>query len=55
MVKVKLVDLFNVKFEQMENKINDEISKLESKGNKVTQVKIIGDSLKSASIFLIYE
>lgn len=55
MVKVKLIDLFNVKFEQMENKINEEIGKLESSGHKVIQVKILGDSLKSASIFLIYE
>lgn len=55
MVKVKLVDLFNVKFEQMENKINDEIAKIEKQGFKVTQVKILGESLKSASIFLIYE
>ena len=55
MVKIKIVDLFNVKFEMMENKINEEIAKLESNRHKITKVKILGESLKSASVFLVYE
>ncbi len=55
MVKIKLLDLFNVRFENMEGMINTEISKLESEGFKITEVKILGDSLKNASIFLVYE
>jgi hypothetical protein len=55
MVKVKLIDLFNVKFEQMEGKINQEILSLENSGFKVKEVKLLGDSLKNAGIFLIYE
>ncbi|MFW6286024.1 MAG: hypothetical protein ACOC16_02780 [Nanoarchaeota archaeon] len=55
MVKVKLIDLFNVKFEQMEEKINQEILTLENSGFIVKEVKLLGDSLKNAGIFLIYE
>lgn len=55
MVKVKLIDLFNVRFEQMENKINQEISEIESEGNKIKEIKFLGDSLKNAGVFIIYE
>ena len=55
MIRIKIVDLYNVKFEQMEGKVNQEIIALESKGNTVIHVKVLGDSLKSACIFLIYE
>ena len=55
MVKVKLIDLFNIRFEQMENKINQEISTLEEEGFSVREVKVLGDSLKNAGIFIVYE
>jgi hypothetical protein len=55
MVKVKLIDLFNVRFEQMENKINQEITALEEDGVTIKEVKVLGDSLKNAGIFIIYE
>ncbi|MFP4401801.1 MAG: hypothetical protein ACLFPL_01080 [Candidatus Nanoarchaeia archaeon] len=55
MVQVKLIDLFNVRFEQMEEKINSEIKKVEENGHTISQVKIIGDSLKNAGVFVLYE
>lgn len=54
MVRIKLIDLFNVKFEQMEDKINKEISQIEAAGNKIKEVKVIGDSLKNAGVFIVY-
>lgn len=55
MTKVKLIDLFNVRFEQMENKINEELETLEKSGADIKEVKTIGDSLKNAGILVIYE
>lgn len=55
MVKVKLIDLFNVKFENMESKINEELEKLELGGFTIKKIKTIGDSLKNTSVFVIYE
>ena len=55
MVRIKLIDMFNVKFERMEEKINEEISAIEGQGKTVKEVKILGDSLKNAGVFLIYE
>ena len=55
MVQIRLIDLFNVRFEQMENKINREVGAIESDGHTIKEVKIIGDSLKNAGVFIIYE
>lgn len=55
MVKVKLIDLYNVRFEEMESKVNNELAKLESSGNSIKEVKIVGDSLQRCAIFVVYE
>lgn len=55
MVKIKLIDLFNVRFEEMENKINEEIGKLEASDTTIKDIKVIGDSLKNTGIFITYE
>lgn len=55
MVQIKLIDLFNVRFEQMEEKINSEIKKIEDKGHTITELKFIGDSLKNAGVFIVYQ
>ncbi len=54
MIKIKLIDLFSVRFEQMENKINTEVRAIEDEGNTIKEVKVIGDSLKNAGIFIVY-
>jgi hypothetical protein len=53
--QIKLVDLFNVRFEQMENRINEEINAIEEAGNNIKEVKLIGDSLKNAGVFIVYQ
>lgn len=54
MVKVKLVDLYNVKFEDMESKINAEVEKIENSGNDILEIKTIGDSLQKCAVFIVY-
>lgn len=53
-MKIKLIDLFSVRFEQMENLINKEMKALELEGNTIKEVKVIGDSLKNAGVFIVY-
>ena len=54
MYRIKLIDLFNVKFEQMEERINQEIQDLESQGYTIREIKVLGDSLKNAGVFVAY-
>lgn len=54
MQRIKLIDLFNIKFEQMEEKINSEIEALESQGYTVSDIRVLGDSLKNAGVFVVY-
>ena len=54
MARIKLVDLFNIKFEEMESKINQEIEALEKAGHEIQDVRVLGDSLKNAGVFVIY-
>ena len=54
MKKVKIIDLFNVKFDQMQVKINSELEELQQ-SHKVLEVKTIGDSLNKCAVFVIYE
>lgn len=55
MKKVKLIDLFGVKYDEMEKKINDEISSLDQNGKKIIEIKPIGDNLSKCVIFVLYE
>jgi biotin operon repressor len=55
MARIKLVDLFNIKFEEMETKINKEIESLEMAGHEVNDVRVLGDSLKNAGVFIVYD
>ena len=54
-MKVKLIDLFGVKYDEMESKINREISKLQEEGCKIQEIKPIGDNLSKCVIFVVYE
>lgn len=55
MVKVKLLELFDIKFNRMEQKINKEIDKLKDKKADIKEVKFIGDSLQKSAVFIVYE
>lgn len=55
MVKVKLIELFDIKFNKMEQKINREIDRLKEKKAEIKDVRIIGDSLQKSAAYIIYE
>jgi hypothetical protein len=55
MKKVKVIDLFGIKYDQMEIKINNVLSELQSSGATVIDVKVIGEKLSQCSVFVVYE
>ena len=55
MKKVKVIDLFNVKYDQMEEKINSALENLQNEGTTIIDVKVIGDSLNKCAVFVVYE
>lgn len=55
MKKVKVIDLFGVKYDQMETRINGVLEDIQSSGGKVLDVKILGDKLSQCSVFVYYE
>ncbi len=55
MQKIKLIDLYNVKFSEMENNINSELSALEEKWHNIKEVKFLWDQLKNWAVFIVYE
>lgn len=55
MKKIKVIDLFGVKYDLMEDKINGVLSELQNEGATVIDVKIIGEKLSQTSVFILYQ
>lgn len=55
MKKVKVIDLFGIKYDQMETRINDELSAIQSEGGTILDLKLIGEKLSQCSVFVYYE
>ena len=55
MKKMKVIDLFGVKYDQMEERINQELESLQQEGASVAEVKVIGDKLSQCAVFVVYE
>ena len=55
MKKMKVIDLFGVKYDQMEDKINGVLESIQNEGSKIIDVKIIGEKLSQTSVFVFYE
>ena len=55
MRKMKVIDLFGVKYDQMEDMINKELEELQANGAKVLDVKIMGQKLSQTAVFVYYE
>ncbi|MFT4968439.1 MAG: hypothetical protein ACI9O4_000168 [Chitinophagales bacterium] len=55
MKKVKLIDLFGIKYDQMETRINNELEVIQSIGGDFLDVKLIGDKLIQCSVFVYFE
>jgi hypothetical protein len=55
MKKVKVIDLFGIKYDQMEIRINSELGELQAMGAKIIDVKVMGEKLSQCSVFVVYE
>lgn len=53
--KVRVIDLFNVKYNEMEDKINSALADLQNGGASINETKVIGDSLNKCAVFVLYE
>lgn len=53
-MKVKLIDLYGIKYAEMDAHINNQITDLEAEGNEVLELKIVGDRLDKACVFVVY-
>lgn len=55
MKKIKVIDLFGIKYDQMEEKINGVLGELQNSGATIIDVKIIGEKLSQTSVFILYQ
>ena len=55
MKKVKVVDLFNVPYAEMGDKVNDVLVALQNEGKAIVDVKVLGESLNKCAVFVVYE
>ena len=55
MKKVKVIDLFGVKYDQMETKVNSELEDIQGSGGTILDLKLIGHKLSQCSVFVYYE
>ena len=55
MKKMKVIDLFGVKYDQMEEMINKELVELQNSGATVIDVKVMGQKLSQTAVFVYYE
>lgn len=55
MKKMKVIDLFGVKYDQMEDMINKHLDELQDNGSTIIDVKIMGQKLSQTAVFVYYE
>ena len=55
MKKVKVIDLFGIKYDQMEARINNILEEIQGSGGTIIDLKVIGDKLSQCSVFVYYE
>ena len=55
MKKMKVIDLFGIKYDQMEDAINKHLDELQESGATVLEVKIMGQKLSQMAVFVYYE
>ncbi len=53
-MRVKVIDLYGVRYSDMEEKINRELETLESEG-EILDIKVVGDALNKCALFVTYK
>ena len=55
MQKIKIIDLYGIKFDKMEESINEKLAEMQQDGLNIKEIKVIGDKLNQCAVFVIYE
>ena len=55
MQKIKIIDLYGIKFDKMEESINNKLAEMQQEGLNLKEIKVIGDKLNQGAVFVIYE
>ena len=55
MKKMKVIDLFNVRYDEMSDKINQELENIQNGQNEILDVKVIGEKLNQCAVFVFYQ
>jgi len=55
MRQIKVIDLFDVKYGQMSDKINEELKALQEEGKQIVDFKVMGSALNKCAVFILYE
>jgi len=55
MKKMKVIDLYNVKYEEMTDRINEELAAIQNANNDILDVKVIGQQLNKCAVFVFYK
>ena len=54
MKRMEVIDLFDVKYANMSDKINDVLEKVQEKG-KIVDFEVLGSALNKCAVFVMYE
>ena len=54
MKRMEIVDLFDVKYDRMSEKVNEVLAKVQEKG-EILDVKVLGSALNKCAVFVLYE
>ena len=55
MKKIKVIDLIDVKYGKMNEKINEELQRLQEEGKNIIDFKVHGSALNKIEEFVFYE
>lgn len=55
MKRIKVIDLFDVKYDKMSDKINEELVKLQEDGKNIVDFKVMGSALSKCAVFVLHE
>jgi hypothetical protein len=55
MKKIEVIDLFNIEYSKMNDKINDVLVGLQNNGKKIIDFRVMGSALNKCAVFVLYE
>jgi len=55
MKKIQVIDLFNVPYKEMNDRINEVLEQLQRNGKEILNYRVLGDSLNKCAVFVMYD